>query len=99
MAFSALTRKSHVPRWASATEGPAGAAVKSDASQPEFDDDGVGPGGTRMSFVGTRVPVTSPEPENVIDAVSKSAGVGDTSESVGSARFRKNGNVNSCSVT
>ena len=61
-ALSALSWNEHVPRWISATR-PGTKPAKSAASQPAFDELGVGPGGNWLSFTSCRLAVTSPLPE------------------------------------
>ena len=51
-----------MPRWTSATAGPAGAAGKSVGSHPLVELGSAG-GGMTMSLVGTTTPSTVPDPE------------------------------------
>jgi len=99
-ALFALSSNVQVPRWTRATWGSVGeAGVKSAASQPELDEPGSAPGGIWMSFVGTTVPVTLPLPENSNVPVSYVVGVGAVWSRTAGETSRKNGNVNSCSMT
>jgi hypothetical protein len=97
--LAALSSKKQVPRWIRAICGSvAEAGVKSPGSQPEVEL-GSGVGGITKSLVGTMLPVTLPLPEKSNVPVSYVVGVGETWESCAGASSRKNGNVNSCSVT
>ena len=93
LALSALTAKSHEPRWASAIDGSDGAGSKSLASQPDVLL-GAGVAGMTRSLVGTTGPDTSPLPEYSKMSVSSSCSSGVSWVNVGSDNDRKNGNVN-----